>query len=337
MSDAPDDPDRATELPLRPSLAPLDAVPAAPKDLDSEPRRKWKPKPALLRALEAARKDLKPGEASLFWDWTATRDSVPAAEEVGATRGEALVSDKEAAAAYVAPVKVAPALNPRAGTRSRVRVRADLDPRKAPTVKVATPTLERTSAAPSRESTPSATPPHAAHLPPSYRRERRRRVAWAIFFGTVTGTMVFFWLRLPRDLGSGGTPASSPSASVTVPPGPPVTPGRVGDAPAATATTSAPPTATATAPALPAAPASGTGTVASLPHRSEPPQPALVGSAAPAAPATAAPVAPTPHTTVGAAASPPGPAAVVTAAPASPPSSSASEGFLIRKKGPTSP
>ncbi|MEZ4294857.1 MAG: hypothetical protein R3B70_07760 [Polyangiaceae bacterium] len=79
---------------------------------------------------------MRPGESSLFWDWTRTRDSAPEAEDVRPSgEGEVLVSDKEAAAAYVPPVEVAPAVAPRGGTKSRIRVRPDVDPRRQPTVK----------------------------------------------------------------------------------------------------------------------------------------------------------------------------------------------------------
>lgn len=105
-------------------------------DADSEPRRKWRPNAELLRALADARKDLKPGESSLFWDWTATREAAPEAEEMRPSgEGEVFVCDKEAAAAYIAPVQVAPARPPRQSTKSRIRVREDVDPRRQPTVK----------------------------------------------------------------------------------------------------------------------------------------------------------------------------------------------------------
>ena len=42
-------------------------------DADSEPRPRWRPNAELLKALADARKDLKPGEQSLFWDWTRRR------------------------------------------------------------------------------------------------------------------------------------------------------------------------------------------------------------------------------------------------------------------------
>lgn len=108
------------------------------EDVDSEPRRRWKPNAELLRALADARKDLKPGESSLFWDWTATRESAPEAEDVRPSgEGEVFVHEKDAAAAYIAPVQVAPAVPPRQCTKSRIRVREDVDPRRQPTVRTA--------------------------------------------------------------------------------------------------------------------------------------------------------------------------------------------------------
>jgi hypothetical protein len=249
MSDARDDRRAsfgASPFPEPPSFRP-DTDPNAgvdPDDFDSDPRPKWKPNPALLQALADARKDLKPGEASLFWDWTATRDSAPPAEDVHPSgEGEVLVSDKEAAAAYVPPVKVAPAVPARSGTKSRVRVRDDVDPRRQPTMKTARSSsapgapvapfrdamdsrpsaneLGRPSPPPARApSTPSA-PDRQAMVPPSphmtYRMsgpERRRRVAWAVFFGSVTGVLVFFWLRIPpASAPPTGAPMASPPAT----------------------------------------------------------------------------------------------------------------------------
>jgi len=77
--------ERETPFPLRPAHLAEDGsgeLEESEGDVDSEPRRKWTPNPELLRALADARRDLKPGEASLFWDWTATRDSAPPAEDV---------------------------------------------------------------------------------------------------------------------------------------------------------------------------------------------------------------------------------------------------------------
>ena len=218
-------------------------------DIESEPRQRWKPKEELLRALEDARRDLKPGEAALYWDWTKTRDSVPEAEDMRPSgEGEVLVSDKEAAAAYVAPKEVAPAVAPRPLTKSRIRVREDVDPRRAPTVRnarehaKATLAKHRVANARNWRSPPSGShrlkklaaprPPEddgqalAGSListeagleldPPMLGPERRRRVAWAFFFGMVTGIIVFFWLRFPGDPGRSsqlGAPALTPSGS----------------------------------------------------------------------------------------------------------------------------
>jgi hypothetical protein len=226
-------------------------------DIESEPRQRWRPKEELLRALEEARRDLKPGEEALYWDWTKTRDSAPEAEDMRPSgEGEVLVSDKEAAAAYVAPKQVAPAVAPRASTKSRIRVRPDVDPRRQPTVRnardvrqslprdggAATYAKHRVASALHRRSSPSGSlrlkkPAHphpsddetttpaapgvllSAPLeldPPMLGPERRRRVAWAFFFGMVTGVIVFFWLRVPNDLGRGpasfgpASPASAP-------------------------------------------------------------------------------------------------------------------------------
>lgn len=193
MSKRPDD-----RTPLAGAEESAAANDTSPRDeLDSEPRRKWRPNPQLIRALAATQKDLRPGEAALFWDWTATRDSAPEAEDVRPSgEGEVLVSDKDAAAAYVPPKEVSPPVAPRPSTRSRIRVREDLDPRRQPTVKSA------------RDSTPRVT----GHLPepaareeprpesvrcPSLAQERRRRVAWAIPVSIVTAVIVFLWLRLP--------------------------------------------------------------------------------------------------------------------------------------------
>lgn len=226
-------------------------------DIESEPRQRWKPKEELLRALEEARRDLKPGEAALYWDWTKTRDSAPEAEDMRPSgEGEVLVSDKEAAAAYVAPKQVAPAVAPRASTKSRIRVRPDVDPRRQPTVRnardgrqslpregAAAPySKHRGVAAFHRRSSPSGSlrlkkPAHPLPIDdetttpaapqvlisapleldaPMLGQERRRRVAWAFFFGMVTGVIVFFWLRVPNDFGRGpatvgpASPASAP-------------------------------------------------------------------------------------------------------------------------------
>ncbi len=166
------------------------------EEVDSEPRRRWKPNADLLRALADARKDLKPGESSLFWDWTATREAAPEAEDVRPSgEGEVFVHEKDAAAAYIAPVQVAPAVPPRQCTKSRIRVREDVDPRRQPTVRTArnvgdcvpqwTPRDSRQSAMGSPRdsrasvpcvpdsSRPVATFRDASDAPPSWRDGRR--------------------------------------------------------------------------------------------------------------------------------------------------------------------
>ena len=216
-----------------------------PEDIESEPRQRWRPREELLRALEEARRDLKPGEESLYWDWTKTRDSAPEAEDLRPSgEGEVLVSDKDAAAAYVAPKEVAPAVTPRSSTKSRIRVRPDVDPRRQNTVRTSradgaamashrVPTAHQRRTVPSgshRLKKPVAPPPtpevegDAPAAPqvstgpidfeqPMFGQERRRRVAWAFFFGMLTGIIVFFWLRVPRD--PGGGPAVRPALSAS--------------------------------------------------------------------------------------------------------------------------
>lgn len=229
----------------------------APFDLESEPRKRWKPNAQLLSALAAAQKDLRPGEASLFWDWTATRESVPEAEDLRPSdHGELLVSDMDAAAAYVPPVEVAPAKVPRAATKSRIRVREDVDPRRQPTMKTsrssdpaggsgASSDSVPPSEADDRTSEPAGDRPSDTLLSgrdalvpdqpyteicmrPSLAEERRRRLAGVLLLGAVTATIVFFWLRLPRDLDAriGGDRAAATadvpprSAPASVPPTP---------------------------------------------------------------------------------------------------------------------
>jgi hypothetical protein len=198
-------------------------------ELDSEPRRKWQPNPELLRALEATQKDLRPGEASLFWDWTATRDSAPEAEDLRPSgEGEVLVSDKDAAAAYVPPKAVAPAAAPRSATRSRIRVRPDIDPRRQPTMKTARSSDPGTprDAAPEppsgREPLESAPPESPAHR--SSVRPRQRGLAMAIPLSIGVATIVYFWLRLPDDLDARLGGEERPPATLSTPPPTPETP-----------------------------------------------------------------------------------------------------------------
>lgn len=257
------------EVDLRPSFStgPQATTPAAPEgdaEVDSEPRRRWRPNAELLRALADARKDLKPGESSLFWDWTATRDAAPEAEEMRPSgEGEVFVCDKEAAAAYIAPVSVAPAAPPRPNTKSRIRVREDVDPRRQPTVRtradgrmsrfppafrdasdsappsdrgprlascvgpawaenggsLGRPAGARTSDRP--RFTPSEPP--AAYTTRAV--DRRRRLGAALLLGCVAGTIVFFWLRFPREKvspqappGSAAIVEAAPSVSATASP-----------------------------------------------------------------------------------------------------------------------
>jgi hypothetical protein len=201
---------------------------AARPELDSEPRRKWQPKPELIRALEATQKDLRPGEASLFWDWTATRNSAPAAEDVRPSgEGDVLVSFKDAAAAYVPPKQIAPAAAPRRATRSRIRVREDIDPRRQPTVR--TPRSSEPGDAPPSTREPGDTAPPSAReprdtAPPESRTQRsgavvrRRRVAWMAFAAVTVAAIVFFWLRLPAGLDTQLLGDRRPPVEASLPP-----------------------------------------------------------------------------------------------------------------------
>ncbi|MFO0591431.1 MAG: hypothetical protein U0441_28035 [Polyangiaceae bacterium] len=235
-----------TAPPIEP---PDDEALESEEDLDSEPRRRWKPNAELLRALADARRDLKPGESSLFWDWTTTRDTAPEAEDVRPSgEGEVFVHEKDAAAAYIAKVEVAPAAPPRQCTKSRIRVRPDVDPRRQPTVRTARDS--RTSGAPEpgqtvaafhevgdsaspapRTSSPSWPGDATGSWPPDSQRgdrpafssipgaavlpapDRRRRVALALFVGVLSGTAAFFWLRTPHDPGT-APPAPPPACTV---------------------------------------------------------------------------------------------------------------------------
>lgn len=303
MSERPDD-----RVPPTAPGEPVSAEDETQQEVDSEPRRRWQPNPELLRALAATQKDLRPGEASLFWDWTATRDSAPEAEDLRPSgEGEVLVYDKEAAAAYVPPKQVAPAVAPRAGTKSRIRVREDVDPRRQPTMKstrdssgslpgvVPSGSFDRESAAPDSVTRPSLA------------RERRRRLAWAVPVSVVSATIVFFWLHLPPAPSAGVT---GPSEAET--PRPPAASGAPARPAAPPPTTSAPSTATRTPRAEEPALDGGPGAAAPKPSGTVPAK----GSAAPrGAKPTATDAPPRPEPTSSA-----------------PPSSDGS-GFFIRKKG----
>ena len=246
--------DSATE-PFAPSSVASDEEPPeteeaeSEEELDSEPRRRWRPNAELLRALADARRDLKPGESSLFWDWTTTRDAAPEAEDVRPSgEGEVFVHEKDAAAAYIAKVEVAPAVPPRQCTKSRIRVRPDVDPRRQPTVRTArdargsgAPESGRTVAAfhdvadsasaTPRSSSPSWPESATGSWPPDSQRgdrpafssipgthvlptpDRRRRVALALFVGVLSGTAAFFWLRAPHEQGT-APPAPAPACTV---------------------------------------------------------------------------------------------------------------------------
>lgn len=235
-----------------PELDPRCLSPCEDIEEDSEPRRRWRPNAELLRALADARRDLKPGESSLFWDWTATRDAAPEAEEMRPSgEGEVFVCDKDAAAAYIPPVKVAPAAPPRPYTKSRIRVREDVDPRRQPTMKTSRAGAARRSAPAFRdasdacppggpasriascvgpslgeavrspglpeEASPIERPRFVPSEPPGYTTravDRRRRLGAALLLGCVAGTIVFFWLRFPREKSATVAPPPCPTALV---------------------------------------------------------------------------------------------------------------------------
>lgn len=302
--------------------------PGAEGEIDSEPRRKWRPDPELLRALAETRKDLRPGEASLFWDWTRTRDSAPEAEDLRPSgEGEVLVSDKEAAAAYVPPKQVSPAAAPRPWTRSRVRFREDLDPRRQPTVRRSRgdgdsgePRPGAGDAPEARESDvslPGLPMTVAGPLDGGEPRSSGRRIAWAAAVALVAATVAFLWLQLPPGParlaappeGEGARGASAGGALASGDLG--ETDGTSGDArhassldPGRAFAAPAPPTETP----APRGTASAGATSTARPHA--PPPPRTEGRPTPSGPAEPAPK--------------------VQPAPVAPPDEG---GFLIRRRG----